>query len=500
VPARPAVPIRGTSVLCAAVLLFASLAAFLIGLSLGAGRLRLAAHMTAGCLLCGAIYFCLIRGVGTSYSPKILFFVNAMAPGSIAIFCLASSLGGDHLFPWHEALFEKPLQSAFGLLSVPLGVASVYLVKRVLPNREARLNLRWITEAAGDKLQLFLILAAFVNLSVWFAVLDLGNPIFYLLRVLRSALSFGAFAAGFCAFRFKWATVAWVISLSLGLLGSLLTGGRGPGFIPIGLFFLGMLFGAPSKRGQIRLIFVILPLAFALLVLSGFIGSLREMTGRRDLAVVLEEGSILEGDDDLFSNAGMIEEDSFIFRGLRRIVSWPPAVVPAMTPDPIPYRGFRDIPFEFQDAFNVRIFDLVAAGGRRGELNSYWGEIFLLPYGFAVSETSSVEFGILSDGYTRGGWWVAFLYGIVATIILLALESSLRKLLLTGRATVFAMMLCVLCGYAVTSFQLNPLIAVIRTIVLNTSFALAVFVTLDIILNACGYKSTAQAKVAVPTL
>jgi hypothetical protein len=501
-PAVPARATRGTSFRYGYLLLAASLAAFVIGLYCGTGLWALASYMAAAASACGAFYVFLIRGVGQSYSPKVLFFVNAMAPGNMFVFCLFSSLGGDHLFPWEDVLFSKPLQSAVGLLSVPLGVACVYFFKHVVRGRTTSgpsFDLTWLRDAGGNKLQLFLILAAFVNLSIWFAVLDIDNPVFYFLRILRTALSLGALAAGLCAFRFKWATLAWIISISLGLLGSLLTGGRGYGFIPTALFLLGMLLGARSKRVQFRLILLMVPAAFFLLVLSGYIGSLRDVTGRKDISMVLEDGSILEGEDDLFSNAGMIEEDSFIFRGLRRIMSWPPAVVSAMTPDPIPCRGFRDMPIEFQDAFSLRIFQLAAAGGRRGELESYWGKIFLLPYGFAVSESSSVEFGILSDGYTRGGWWAAFVYGIIATIILFALEGGLRRLLLPSKSAVFAMLLCVLCGYAAITFQLNPLVAVIRTIVLNTVFVLAVCLVLDAVLSIGGYESTARSKLRLPT-
>ncbi len=477
---------RGASVRWAAVIFVLAATAFAGGTLSGSGRWALAAYMSAASLLCISVYLVLIRGVGQSFSPKVFFFVNAMAPGNIALFCVATAFGGDHLFPWSEALFERPLRSAAGLLSVPLAVASVYALHRLVVAPTEPLRLGEIIAAGRGRLEMFLIIAAGVSIFGWVAVLQVGNPVFYLLRILRSALSLSALAAGLCSSVFWRSNIAWAICLALGLIGSLLTGSRGMGLIPIGLFLVGMFIAAKSK---FKLLLFILPVVFGLLTLSGYIGSVRDVVGRRDLAMVMENGSILE-DADMFANAGMVEEDSFLYRGLRRVISWPPAVVPAMTPEAVPYRGFADLAAEIRSAFSIKIFELAAAEGRRGDLvDNYWGEISLLPYGFAVSETSSVEFGALSDGYTRGGWPTAFIYGLIVTCVLFALETIMRKLLLPRRVAVFAIMLCVLAAFGATSFQLNPLVMALRTVALYTTFSLTVFFVLDVIGDLLGARS-----------
>ena len=482
--------VRSRSVQYGAALLVLVLLGFTVGTLLGTGRWALVSYMLGALSLCGAMYCFVIRRVGASYSPKLLFLVTAKAPAAYATFFLVTPAGTDYLIRWADALFERPLQCALGLLSVPCGIATVFALICLRGCRETPLNLPAIVDRGGDKLQLFLIFAAFVNVSFWVAVLDVGNPVFYLLRVIRSALSFAAFAAGFCAFRFKAARNAWFISLGLGLLASLLTGGRGAGFVPVGLFLLGTLFGAPTLRVRTKLIALIVPTAIALLTLAGYIHSLRDVTGRKTIQEVFEEGSILENSEDVAIEAEVQNRMSPLTRGLYRVTSWPPGVIPVMTPEVVPYRGFGDIQNEIREAFKLRIVEFAEAEGRRADLTElYSGNMALYPYGFAVSSTSSVEFGLLSDGFTRGGWGVAFLYGVIAAVILLWLESAFRKLLLPSRPAVFGIMLVVFAGFAATRFQLDPLISAARSIVLNTTLALAVFMTLDFVLNVSRSRS-----------
>jgi len=341
------------------------------------------------------------------------------------------------------------------------------------------MTFRNVVLSGHPRMEIFLLLAALMNFSYWFTIVIPDNKIFYLMRVLASTLEFASFLAGYAALRFKRAAIVWLGVLGIGLLFATLTGGRGAAFIPIMYFLIGFFIGLPDNRRRIHYGFtVLLPATLGLLILGVYIGIVRDITGRINVGQLFRQGSIITEVQQGFSSGEVghrLQEEGIGYKAFRRLTTWPPLVIPTATPDPVPYRGYHDFLREVRLAFQLGIL----SGNLSGQ-GTYFSNIFLKAYGFPVhadqyGKVSNVEMPTAVDGFTRGGWLGAFAATFFAFIVLMIVETLLRKQILRRDPVIWVFLTVVLMEITCQRVNNSPAIDALRTMCLYMTFATVCF-------------------------
>ncbi len=450
-------------------------------------RWSFAAALLMSICIDGALWFRVIKNDTRSFALKFSFaiqWLKKLAPLGV---CLSLPLNMDYLFPWGEYILSSPIKAVGGSLLMSFAITLVYLLTSKQPEPGGRPpGLKQLIALAGPRLEYFLIFAALVVLSRWVTVLYVGNPIFYLARILASLLTLAPFFAGYTAFRFWKSTLVWLIVLALGVVASYATGSRGMAFYPIIFFLAGFMLSLPTWRQRIKWgLLIVIPTAALLATLGVRIGIARNIVGRMSIVDALKQGSIMQSvtEGEITSVADV--QGGTAFKTFRRLTSWPPYVIPTMTPDPVPFRGFGDFLWQVRGAFELGIIALVSED-YRGPF--YFDNIHLQPYGFAVHigadmrKVSNVEFPMHMESFTRGGWIPALLFPFVAYYALFSAERLLRRALLRKYPAVFFFMLMLLCLFGAVSFLRSSFIESMRNMVIKGCFGLLVFYLFDRIL------------------
>lgn len=439
-----------------------------------------------------ALWFGVIRHESRSFALQAGFgaiFVRILLPVAT---CFTLPLDEDYVYPYSEYLFASPFRAASGFLFYPLAITAVVLLLRLIPTRpSSRTTFRELILRMGPRFEMFLIIAAGLRVVQWVAVLFTGNLVFYAIRILNGALYFAPFVAGYAASRFKRATVLWLIVLALGVVLSFATGSRGMAFIPIIFYLAGYLFGLPSKRERIvKLVFYVCPVALVCVVIGAYIGAMRDVVGRMSVEEMFSEGSLRSQTSDSFVGAEVESQldEGFAFKALRRLSPWVYPVIPAMTPDPIQYRGYDDIGVEISAAF--------ALGMIKGEYNTggvYFSNWYLKPYGFAVhadqyEKISNVEMPVSVDGFTRGGWVGAFVASFITFAFIAIVELFMRSKFMHWNKFIFIVLLVVLCNSSAIRVSTDPMVDVIRFTILTISFCGGLFFLMHLLANRLGIR------------
>jgi hypothetical protein len=97
--------------------------------------------------------------------------------------------------------------------------------------------------------------------------------------------------------------------------------------------------------------------------------------------------------------------------------------------------------------------------------NAELGTLPARSYGFTVNEHTSVEFGVLADGWSRGGLLGAILLSLAFCLIVLLLE--LASLKMGSLSPPSRMALTVVCMTAALQFNNIPFIAAVRSLILG---------------------------------
>lgn len=442
-----------------------------IGQFYGLGRWGFAAAILMVSGVNGVLWFGLIKNDYRCFSLKFAFAAFALTQVFPLGVCFTIPLGQDYLFPFREPLYSSPLEAGLSALVRNLCIALVYLCTRPFTRFHGYdLPVRGMLFHTSPRYEWFLIFAAFLDISFWVTITGLDNPLFYLLRIIRSCVKVVPFFVGLTAFRYRKATAVWLVVMALQLGIAFLTGTRGSAFVPIIYFLIGFSIGLPGWSARFRWGFALLP-ATALLAAAGvYIGSVRDVVGRTDLKGALAEGTMMEKAE----SGGGINQTSIrvnrAYEVVRRLTLWPDYAVPTMTPEIVPYRGFSDFDRELKGAFSLGIFGLINPNYQGGY---YFPNIFLKPYGFAVhidnygKKTSNVELPIQVDAFMRGGWFWAFAFTFFGYLILFIIERILKTRLLPRRQPLFLLMVMFLSYIAYSRFRSSPLVECMRQLVLE---------------------------------
>jgi hypothetical protein len=163
------------------------------------------------------------------------------------------------------------------------------------------------------------------------------------------------------------------------------------------------------------------------------------------------------------------DEPSIEAEGLGRLVMWSNIVVPMMSPAIVSYRGYDGLSEEamlsaqIANISGLSVEDLLQAGLFAGPANRY---------GFTVNKNTSVEWGVLADGWSRGGLMGAFLFGFIAITILSQAEKIIRgSTIVPPAARLFLLFVYAKNAYGVLGVTL---LTTIRSMILDTTIILAI--------------------------
>lgn len=461
---------------------------------LDVGRWAFAAALAGVLLVDASLWLGVVAKTTHSIALKIGFVV--MVIYTLYPMGMALSIGSkdEYLFPWGEYIFQSPISAACSFLVSPVIITVIMqFTKSSAKKPGGRIGIRGLVSVCGPAFQWILIAIAILRISQWVAILDVGNPIFYFTRILNSALTFAPFLAGLCAFRFKLSTVVWVVVLLLGFGASAVTGARGYAFYPAMFYIAGFFVGLPNTRARFFWgMWVGVPCIVLMAIFGVYVGLIRDEVGRTDIKSALFGGqSVLAAGGDANVRRAAGDGGGAVYRTLKRLAIWAYPVIPAMSPNPIGYRGFDDLGREVNAAFSL--------GMIRGDFNSagiYFSQLHLKPYGFAVHADqyvliSNVEMPVFTDGFTRGGWLAAIIMTFLAYLLTYSAEVLWRKILYIKYRPIYILITIVICKISVHSVHLDPLINVMRSLVMFTVFCALLFWGICIIFRRLNFKGTA---------
>lgn len=418
-----------------------------------------------------------------SFALKVAFVFASSTKMFAVTACISLAFSGNQISQWHDTFLQGPFEAALGASAINLTVAFlVFATKPFFENHVSPITME-LFKRADSSFELFLIFAGLLNLFYWVAITEFSNSIFFIARRLDGALGFVPFVVGLTAFQFKKALLFWLFVFAIQIAIAIATGSRGQAFIPLALFLVGLTIGLPNWRTRFRIGWmVLLPTCCLLAMTAVYIGIARDIVGRTDLAGALTSGTLSDRiSQNQFDNA-IGKAGNVIFETSNRLASWPPLVVPILSPDRVPFRGFDDFDLELAASTNIRI----GSGQTSGPM--YLPNIYLKPFGFAVHvgrdgvAGSSVEISSFVDGYTRGGWLIGFLYCAIAYSVLMIVDNLARRILFLNNVSLYTMLLVVISNPL--RYMDSGLIIAVRLLILDSIMCLVVFFVFTRLVNA----------------
>jgi hypothetical protein len=345
-----------------------------------------------------ALWLGLLALLGHSLSPKLMYFNVSVA--------------------------DRPIQAVLPLMVVPLvATISIWIVRGARPLRgDAKRPLLDPKRSGDTKRRFYLIVGAIPVGAYWVAAQPGTGFVGYVGRVAGSAMMFYPLFAGAYSRDDRMAGWIWRGVLAVNVFIGVLIGTRTP-FITAVLYSLGWLYTTPRSQRMAAAAFVA-GLIASLMFMSGIVGLVRTEMGRGGIEMVsVERAQALAAasreriGDDGDGGRGEIAEEAF-----SRLVAWSNLVVPLLSPYPVPYRGYASVFDEITTAATIN-----ALAGRTAEqwLTAGMGTIAATQYGFMVNSSTSVEFSVLADGWSRAGLEGALLFGFIVLLLFNGMEVCL---------------------------------------------------------------------------
>jgi hypothetical protein len=376
---------------------------------------------------------------------------------------------------------DQPLGACAPLLLIPFSsvVAAVFLRGYCL--RVPKGFLEDKAKGTPPGLNALFVLGSVAMLAFWPATMAGAGWLSYAARTMNYGLLFigllvGRYGRGRVVL-FWWACVFANGTIALSI------GARYFAFLPPVLFLGGRLLD-PNRRRRGRLAVTSAILLVGLLVLSGIIGVARGRVGRPRVEDVTLDGLSEMASASAQALEGVGGDGAVGIEGVSRMVSWTNQAVTLLTPDTVPFRGLTSLWEELNQAASIAAItgqtreDLLAQGLYSAPANLY---------GFFVTNSNSVEFSLLADGWYRGGAWVVVLLATI--IVLVAGGAELVALNVRHRWPSAALMGLLLAGKLAMDVNGLPFVAALRSFILNGSMAVLLAVLLA---EASRYLSNAR--------
>ncbi len=320
------------------------------------------------------------------------------------------------------------------LCLVSLATLLILAVRKIaVTKRRPVAAYRMVEEVANDsRLEFVLFAGAIFTLLFWLGgILNIG-VIKAGVQTLQRAFMFVPFLAGFYFQVSRRITIVWILTVLANLGMGIVTGSRGPAFVPIALYTMGAFMGATARQ-RWYLLGLIVVVAIPGSYVFGMIETIRDSVGRLQISEITiskiaEVASQLKNGKEKSRDA--YNQLPFWVTANYRLLTWPTVVVAASTGGQGPYRGFDDLPQQIVASLNVVSLT--------GDMNSYYDEglynLRATDYGFTVNTGTSVEFGFLAESWDRGGPLSAFVYALIALVTFALTEAGVRYLLSSNPA------------------------------------------------------------------
>ena len=386
------------------------------------------------------------------------------------VFVAVFDVGGIDLTGFLPDVYQNPYRAVLPNLLVPLAALAAIGFWRLLPVRVlSRGNLWRLTEEAPPGFGFYLVASAVLLLAYWPATVEHVGWWAYGVRVVQRSMGFMPLFMGRYFRQFPWANRLWMPVLAINAVIGLSLGGRSYAFIPVVLYLIGRTVGQQAGK-RLRSLVLIGLLGIPMFAISAALGTVRGEIGRGDFSIfsldrVAETTNAIRG--RLAYKSNVIDQD-ILLNGPGRMVVWPNLEAAILTPETIPYRGFDD--FAHEVLLSFKVFALADFSRQ----DTYDAGLFAYPatrYGYSVNTGTSVEWGVLADGWSRGGPWATMLFGFVLTMFFIIAEYILlTRSILTSKA------LLMISGVLIATALMNPatvsLLYILRQVVLDCGLIL----------------------------
>jgi hypothetical protein len=458
-PARSAVRQREVHL---SVLFIIAVLAFIAGLRVG-GALGLALT-SAATLVATWIVLCV---GGTILPTSISFKTVVCVYGSQSVAQLLLALAGVTTTTsggYGMNLADHSGTLALGHLSLLAGTLLTAVVWGVIVRRQHPRSID-LTQRPTAQTRFALIVALLLNISQPILRLAIPDSSGWVLGVLTGNLeATGFFVGWFAGDLGAVANGAVLVALVVNCVVGGLLGTRYP-IVLLALYLVGRLV-SPRERHRRRFICASLAAAVPIVFVFSIVGDVRVKRGRGSLDL-LEASRLSE-----FGEAVLASRSSYQAKGtdpigdtLSRLYAWPNAASTILTPDPIPYRGFAQWASKCLSYLQIWGW---SSGARERFFEDAIGTGHASDYGFTNNVASTVEFGVLADGWSTAGPVGVLVLG---ALVMLALCMSEEFVLYTVRQSCTGQLVfvCILIKACINCY-VYPAPWVIRYIVLNTFF------------------------------
>jgi len=380
----------------------------------------------AACALAAVAYLAVSRLMPGYDTPRLLIGSYGL---QLCVLAAIAALGlplGPPYHPFEVSAGDAPIRAVLAMLTVP---AAVLLVSLAWWSTHRSLNTAAPTGAVDDiarRRRPYLVLAALLQLLYWFGTLEDSGAAGYAVRVVATALMAAPFLAGRDSVASPGLAALWIPILLVNAVVGVAAGTRSQALIPVVLFTVGCVSALPARR---RLALGTLALAgtIPLIQFAGAVGVVRDDLGRGGLELLKPDHvrEVFRHLSAALTPGGNQDAQEVNVQGLSRMLAWANVVVPVMTPEVIPYRGLDGFFTDAVQTFRIaRVSDLTADDLYDAGLHNAQARA----YGFTVTSSTSVEFGLAPDAWSKGGAPLALLFAVVATFALMAAERAAHRI------------------------------------------------------------------------
>jgi hypothetical protein len=331
-----------------------------------------------------------------------------------------------------------------------------------------------LTQHSTSRTRFVLITALLLYIVRPVLRLALPTPLGWAVDLLTEDLEAIGFFMGWFAGDFSAAAnVAVLGALTVNCAVGALLGTRYPTVL-LGLYVVGRVV-SPHERHRRRLIVASLAALAPLVLFFSIVEDVRIKRGHDSLDLLGIAQLSDFGDAIAVSRSDSQAKDRDpLVSTLRRLYAWPNAASTILTPDPIPYRGFGTWASDCLPYLQIGTW---GADARQRFFDAGFGTQHASDYGFLNVVSSTVEFGVLADGWSTAGPVGVFVFG---SVVMLALCMS-EHLVLCGLRLSYTgklVLVCILMKGCIQCYM-YPTQLVIRYIVIYTCFWTVVVVIMD---------------------
>jgi hypothetical protein len=328
------------------------------------------------------------------------------------------------------------------------------------------------------RMQVYLVMAlilVFLRMVVAMPVV-LPETARYLSLVLTDKLEGACFFAGWFSADMGGVGI-WCFAL---LIGNAITGGllgSRYGIGVLGLYMVGRL-ASPRERYRRRVVVLCAVLIVPALLMFSAIGELRGIIGRGKVDLLNTSTFTMLVDSTVQAGSAGNSQGEFLW-ALSRLYAWPNAAVVELTPEEVPYRGYKESLSEWKFYINPNMgkdYEQYEDTLFQEGIGHYHGS----DYGYTNVPGNTSEFGIVADGWSTGGALGVILLSFLVAFGICGAERGVTYIRISSAgALLFS---CILCSISLLSY-VNPAPVTLKAVLTASIAWLPIIKCLDAATN-----------------